>query len=455
MNVFDIVGESYFTVLSSKNRKVYLDSILYLNSLINDLFEANENDKEKIVELLADHLSEKYSVKIIDEYTDDEVENIFNNTDRARYILNVLINYGWLIEESVSNGRKALDFTDYSYRFIDLIKEIGTNNKPSYTSHIKIIKNELDNFKVNDVDSLEIINRELKAFVSSLRGLHSSLQRFYKHITNNKTKEDLINLLEEFTGEYRDYFFDSSYYKLKVTDNVSFMLPVIKERIEEILNDESSEWALVASRQDNEYNYEQANKYVMDAKRDIFNNLEIIPTLIEMIDNKNNMYITRTINVVMHLINRGEDVEGLLNRLITLVKDNKTEDNFISLFQVNHYSFDYLTTPRKKSTKTLPEMLSLDTSVDQEVEEKAIAMLKEEQKYNIDNVNKYVLNFLANSSSKEIKELDIKSNYEYIMIISIVMHSKMMEAFYEIEFLDEVINTNKVSFNNFIIKLKG
>ena len=68
MNVFDIVGESYFTVLSSKNRKVYLDSILYLNSLINDLFEANENDKEKIVELLADHLSEKYSVKIINEW---------------------------------------------------------------------------------------------------------------------------------------------------------------------------------------------------------------------------------------------------------------------------------------------------------------------------------------------------------------------------------------------------
>ena len=60
-----------------------------------------------------------------------------------------------------------------------------------------------------------------------------------------------------------------------------------------------------------------------------------------MIDTKNNKYVTRTVSVIIHLISRGEDIEGILNRLISYVKDNDITDQYLSLFEMNHYSLIY------------------------------------------------------------------------------------------------------------------
>lgn len=453
--IFDIVGENYFSVLASKNRRIYLDSILFLNVLINELFEDGSNDKEIIILKLADYLNDRAFNKLIEENSDDELENTNDSILKAKYIINVLLGYGWLIEESIGNGKKALDFTDNSYSFIELIKEISESKKSSYTSYVKIIKDTLFNFNYNNIDSLEIIDKQLIGFVNSLRGLHSSLQRFYKHITKNKTSEDLVTLLDEFTSDYKDSFFDSSYYRLKVNDNVDTEIPKIESKLEDIFSNEDAITKLVVARRDKNYNtIEKCEQYVLDAKKNILKNIRSIPVLIKMIDSKNSMYITRTLNVIMHLIKRGEDIEGVLNRLISYATKNEIDQSFISLFEVRHYGFNYLAKPRNKTTKTESVMLELDTNIDELVEKKAFECLIEEQKYNILNVNKFVLNFLGEKIEREIKELEINSNYDFIMLISIVMYSNNFEACYKIEFLEERINNNSYKYNNFLLRRK-
>lgn len=92
--------------------------------------------------------------------------------------------------------------------------------KPQYTSYIRIINNTIYKFEYKSTDDLHIIDDALKNFVVALRGLRSSLQGYYKNITKNKETIDLETLLEEFTGEYKEYFFDSAYLNLKIRDNV-------------------------------------------------------------------------------------------------------------------------------------------------------------------------------------------------------------------------------------------
>ena len=63
-SLYDITGEKFFTPLASKNRKVYIDTILFLKKVINELFETQENDKSKIVDILTEHLDDSVSIKL-------------------------------------------------------------------------------------------------------------------------------------------------------------------------------------------------------------------------------------------------------------------------------------------------------------------------------------------------------------------------------------------------------
>ena len=139
-SIYDITGDNFFTPLASKNRKIYMESILYLHGLINELFEAGENDKNKIIDALTYHLNDLVSIKLYQENSDEEIENATDNASKARFIINTLENYGWLIEETIGNGKRAMDFTSHSYNFIALIEELIKNRKPSYTGYVRVLK---------------------------------------------------------------------------------------------------------------------------------------------------------------------------------------------------------------------------------------------------------------------------------------------------------------------------
>lgn len=456
-SIFDITGDNFFTPLSSKNKKIYFDSIFFLHGLINELFESEENEKNKVVDALTRHLNDMVEIPLYDDRSNEEIiDNTNDNLLKARFIINSLENYGWLVEESVGDGKIAIDFSIHSYSFISLMENLIANRKPSYTGFVRVIKDIAYNFNYTKIDNLEIIDKQLSDFVVSLRGLRSSIQRYYKNITKNKDSKDLEALLDEFTGDYKDTFFDSAYLRLKITDNVDSEIPKLEKQLELIFGDFLEMEKLVNARIDKEYkDYDAASKYVYDAQKRILTNIRTIPSLIKMIDSKNNKYVSRSVSVIIHLINRGEDINGILNRLISYVVKGDITDKYLSLFEMKQYSFDLLARPKKISVKTNPEVLPLDLKISDETKENALKILKEDTKYNIKSINNFVLEFLGDIDQRKISELDIKSNYEFIMIICIIMYSKLYEALYELKRLDERISQKGISFNNFIVRKKG
>lgn len=456
-SIYEITGEKFFTPLASKNRKVYIDAILFLKRIINELFENQENDKAKVVDALTNHLNDLANVRFFNDETGDEVEEFIDNSAKAALIINNLKDYGWLSEESIGNSKIALDFNSYSYDFIALIEELMANKKPQYTSYVRQINNALDRFNKTRLDDLNIVDKALSDFVVALRGLRSNIQRYYKNITKNKSQIDLEKLLEEFTGEYKEYFFDSSYVNLKIRDGVDTEIPKIEERLEDILDDYLCKEDLIKAKMKEKgfEDYNKAYKAIEEIHNRIMSNIKTIPSIIEMIDSKNEKYVTRTISVIIHLINRGEDIEGILNRLIDYVKQNDVDDNYISIFEMKHYTYNALSKPRKNNPKPKPEMLEINVDISTEERIKTINMLKEDKKYNIHAVNDFVSNFIKGYNERKISELIINSKYELIMIVSIMIYSKMPNAVYELELLNERVNNNGVTFNDFILKRRG
>lgn len=455
-SIFDIVGERFFVPLASKNRKLYMDTILFLHSLINDLFQSKENDKSRIVQSLADHLDDKVSIHILSEDSDEEIDKGMDSITKASYLINKLEDYGWLLEEAIGDGKRAIDFNNYSYNFIALIEELTLNRKPQYTSYVKNINNAIDSFDYSKIDDLQIIDKSLNEFIVELRGLRASIQRFYKNIVKNKDLINLKDLLEEFVGDYKEYFLDKSYLNLKIRDNVDGQIPQIEDKLESIFNDDKIMNKLISSIIDKENkNYDDVNEYIMDCQKRIMTNVRTIPSLIKMIDSKNKKYVSRTISVIEHLITRGEDIVGVLHRLIDYVKDNDINNNYLSIFEMKHYTFNALSRPRIKSQKVKPEPIKIDYELKDEVKAKALEILQEDKKYSIKSVNSFVLGFLKDYQERNISQLEIKGKYEFIMIISIMIFSKLPNALYELEMLDERVTINGISFNDFKLRIKG
>lgn len=456
-SLYDITGEKFFTPLSSRNKKVYIDTILFLKKVINELFETQENDKTKIVDILTEYLNNQTSIQLYNDDSNDAIEDEMDNRFKAQLLINKLEEYDWLVEEALGNGKKTLDFNKHAYSFIFLIEEIINNSKPQYTSYIRIIKTELEQFKYNILDSLQIVDDNLKKEVDALRGLRSDIRRYYRNITKNKDKQNLELLLEEFTGEYKEYFFDKAYLNLKIRDNIDAVIPEIEDRIEEIFSDFLNMEKLVKAYSDEKkVDYDEASNYVEQTRKNIMANIKAIPSIIESIDSKNEKYVTRTVSVIIHLINRGEDIEGILHRLIDYVsKNDDIDESFISLFEMKHYSFNALSKPRKYNPKPKPDMMKLDFEMDEDVKNKTLELLQEDKKYNINAVNNFVLNFLTGYRNRKISELDINSKYEFIMIIAIMIYSKLPNALYDLDLTKERIVKNGVTFNDFILKEKG
>ncbi len=457
-SLYDICGEKFFTPLASKNRKVYIDTILFLKKVINELFETDENDKTKIVDILTNHLDDQVSIKLYNDDSNDEIDGEMDNRFKAQLLILKLEEYDWLVEEALGNGKKTLDFNKHAYSFIALIEELINNSRPQYTSYIRVIKNEIYKFDYSTIDSIQIVDDNLSKEVDALRGLRSDIRRYYRNITKNKDKQNLEALLEEFTGEYKEYFFDSAYLNLKIRDNIDAAIPEIEEQLENIFSDFLNMEKLIASlmKEKGYEDYDKASLHIEEMKKRILLNIKSIPSIIEMIDSKNEKYVTRTVSVIIHLINRGEDIEGILHRLIDYVKKNDDiDESFISLFEMKHYSFDALSKPRKITQKVKPEIMALDYEMDEEVKNKTLVLLQEDKKYNIHAVNEFVLSFIKGHETRKISELDINSKYEFIMMIAIMIYSKLPSALYTIDLTKERIIKNGVSFTDFILKEKG
>ena len=452
MNIYDFIGEKFFTPLASKNKFIYMDTILFLNRLLSDLDQEQGNFKYRAVEELAIHLEDFHTVNI---YNDEDILiDEKDNRVKANLIINKLIEYDWLVEESVGNGQRSLNFKNYALLFINTIIEIQENTKRQYSGYIRTIKSSINHFDYSKIDDFEIIDKELNALVVELRILQANLMAYYNNMIKNKDKTELKEILAEFTGDYKRNFYDSSYYNLKIRDKIDNELPRLTRALDDILANTLKMEMLIEARIDKDYDSATARLWVNKCKERIISNIRKLPNLITSIDDKNNKYITRTISVIYHKIKRGEDIEGVLNQVIDYVKDDVIEYDFMKIFKMKHYCFNALAKPKAKPNSLAPNMIEIGDGVSEDVIKETKRILEEEKRFSLDNVNKYVNDFLKGYRMRKISEANYLNNYDFLRIISIMMYSKLPKANYIIFSSDERINKNGVSFNDFTLVRK-
>ncbi|MDE6584055.1 MAG: hypothetical protein K2K15_01510 [Anaeroplasmataceae bacterium] len=329
MDFFGMIPDNFFSLLSSKNKRIYLASIL-------QSFKTYETgsilgiDKKIVVDDLVHFLdSSSYLYDVEDE--EDEESNPQSKRELANYILRRMEECGWIYIDVTNDYEEILNFSDMGITICEALSNAYPNIVDSYgddaisyeyyaneyQGYIVTIYSVLHNRDNVDYASIfEIVYNTTKQLLRALRRLDSRLKEYIGSVVDTAEIKDLMERLMTFKTE----IYDRSYLKMKTSDNINRYRLAIVSRLEELSQD-SFAMSMIINDYKRKYPAidiatQKANKAI-DEVIDVFNSIDMF---VSEIDNKNRTYINSTIGKIKFLLSEDDNVIGKLNTILKHIK---------------------------------------------------------------------------------------------------------------------------------------
>lgn len=457
IDIFSIVPENYFSILSSPNKFMYIKIISLIYSLVQNGLSYGI-DKEILVDEIEDYLN-----AINYQLVDEEEEEIKNNRDRANSLIRRLIDTGWIYPENTSDYKVIINFHDYSITILESFIKIADRESLEYQGNIISIYTLLYSNEKSGI-VIKQVYENTKGIISGLKSLNANIKKYMDRLTKQKTPEEIM---EEFFGNYTKEVIDKSYHRLKTSENISKYRPRIIEKLREDLdNNEFIESAAQFYKEDREI--EDINDAIILVK-EIINNIieafEEFDDIMEEIDTKNTKYIKAAVTRAKFLLNNSKDITGNIKNILSYVNAQYKElelnlskdylEEITAIFTLYSYNYIdenslYIANEGKKSFK--PNKLEKVTISEEERNKKLQEFKdKQEKQYSIKKVNSIVLNMLEGREYLNTSEIDVNNIDDFIEIIYIRLYGNSPLAKYIIKKDNSLYNKNGFEFNNFEI----
>ena len=454
-HLFDKINSNFFSVLSSPNKKTYIDCIFIIYRAIDSIEDAYQGDREFIVSKLVDYFDDQPS----DDFLDiEEDEPARTSRQKSLHVINVLKKNGWLGEEELGNYKTSLNLFDYSIQIIDILAGIQNNRQSEYTGEIFTVYSLLSSFSIDEgIGVLEQAYQKTNDIIRKLKSLKANIYRYYYDITKKQSKQDLQILLEKLLIEYKQNFFDSAYYNLKTTDSLPRYKRAILESISNIRNNEVAmdELAQMVQKVKRIKDYNEAFLYIEDRLRFITDSFTALEHLILAIDRKNEQYISAAAAKILFFTNQSDDIEGIFNRLFTIVLGQKDFD-YTTLFyltQARNLDTNSLYNQRRMRAETIAEEIIFDeSSISDEYRQEKIKALLKNNIYGKKEIDEHVKSLLDGNPSIEAAQINLETQEDFVKLILIFLYSKSIGMHYDVDPLGKECRNNFVTFQNFRIK---
>lgn len=332
MDIFEIIPDKFFSLLSSKNKRLYVLAIIETFK-VYEMGSILGIDKKIVVDDLT-HFLECQNTQYSEEDSDSEDFEIESKRDLANFILRRMEDCGWIYIDVTNEYIEILNFSDYAITIIEALLEIEPYqydadsdtvympSKNEYQGYIYTIYSLLNSKDVIDTSMLiSQVYSNTKLLFRSLRKLDSRLKDYISSVVEQTEIKDLMEKLIM----YKQELVDNTYSKIKTTDNINKFRLQIVSKLEEILNS-SDDMRLIAL----EYMPRYKNDEVEAMKRatrdideiiDVFNGMD---DYITEIDYKNKTYIKSTIGKIKFLLSEDDNVIGKINTVLKYIKtENK------------------------------------------------------------------------------------------------------------------------------------
>lgn len=471
MDFFDMVPDNFFSLLNSKNKKIYLASILQAFK-IYETGSILGIEKKIVVDDLVFYLesNKKYLFEVEDE--EDEESNPQSKRDLANYILRKMEECGWIYVDVTNDYQEVLNFTDCAITLCEAILNaypsleytddelpdnyVDQTEYQGYIYNIYSLLTQKDNIDYSLTFSLVYSNT--RQLIRAIRKLDARMKDYIQSVVDNTEVKDLMEKLMNYQTE----IYNKSYAKLKISDNIDRYRLEIITKLEEYQQSESIVKAISNNYLTSTQTVDDAiNKTIknIDEVIDAFNALE---EFITEIDNKNRDYINSTIGKVKFLLSEDDNIIGKINRILKYVKTT----NSVGKIDKSLKLVDSLYT--LSSIKVFDQEKSLYTP--RGVYERNENQILDDIDFEFDLNKEFLEQFKTHYDEKVIDEyLNEKVTDEYFLRASMVITPEtedeefMMVLFalmyaadknYSIEILDTKVQSKNFIVKDFIIRKK-
>lgn len=463
MELFKVIPDNFFSLLSSPNKACYAGAILEAFKVYEDASILGI-DKKIVVEVLCDYLENEYFNTDNEDIEQEEGKEI-SIKEKANYILRRMEECGWIDIDVTNDYVELLNFRDYAISVCEALLQIeptysdySDSTSPEYRGYIYTIYSLITNpLNIEYGVLMEQIYRNTKMFIRQLRKLDSRLKDYIKQIIDHSDIKELMDLLMDYKVE----LVDRAYFRLKTSDNVNKYRLGIVNKLDSFLMDNAIMHQIALSYQNRYHDYDEAFRR---ASRDINEIIEIFNSLDEMIteiDKKNKTYINSTIGKIEFLLKEDNNISGKLNTILKYISDQNKKgkvDSAITMVQpifrlksFKALSMDSLYQPRGSYQK-VDNYTLLDEKIDLS-KIQADFFKQYETIYTEENVLRFLKEHLEEGKVLASNLLSDDPTFEEVLMViyALIYSNGSIDETYKLTKLDNIVTKGRFRFNDFMI----
>lgn len=463
-NIFEILPESFFSLLSSPNKRIYADCIFLFYRSTNELL-AHGIERETLVSIYSNYfsdLSEETLSTLYEEDKDDEK----SIRGQANKMIRKLLECGWIFKEENANYVETLHLHDYAIAFIETMESLLKNERLEYQGYVYTIYNLLyGQTKAYPSIILEQVYDNTKRLINGLKTLNSNIKKYIEKVLKMKTPKDILEL--QFDDHMVNFVDKGGYLRLKTSDNVSKYRPFIIEKLEEYSKDNIfiRQVGQELVNMNKMSTLEEAFLSVKQILNEIIYAFNHIDDIIREIDRKNSQYIRTSMTRIKYLLNSSKDIEGQINVILKYIVNKYREnclelnndylEEILPLFGFFPQSFIdnqslYVAHEGRSSFESQPIE---DAFLTEEERLKKIEEFKERNKQRLTKsfINDFIDNLLKDKEVINASQIPINSIRDFIIIIYIRIYASSKYMNYRIKKLDNYVSINGYYFRDFEI----
>lgn len=425
MSLLQVIPSTFFSVLASQNKEIYVDSLMLLHQMFK--YDVNVELTDYIVRLTSQLEDREF---VPEEDDDTEAAGGLSSSQKARLILNKLIKTGW-VEKEFKDGTfiEVIALHDYSIKTLKLLETLANPQTQEYNSLVFSTYSSLKQAKQEEpqrmYDALLAARENTGRLIDELKSLYHNIRDYHRAIS---TVDSLNELLKEHFDDYKALI-DHIYHPIKTMDSVYRYSQPIRSILTDILADDRllSQMASRAMTVRLYQNEESAHEAILADIDFIIESYNSVGGIVDEIDKKHNAYTRNSIEKMEYLLTADRTIKGKIVKMLQqyALSGNKQKQDIINLFKSNicvcrQESFDGKSLYHKnvRSRRATVAPLKIKENDEESAKTAMLDMIDRiKDSYPTIRVKIYMSELLKGKHSLKMEDIPIRNDSDFIQLM--------------------------------------